>query len=177
MYYTGVGSRETPEYILSTMERLGAKLATNGWVLRSGGAPGADWAFQRGCDAVGGRKQIFVPWPGFQDMNHDPDNGLIIVQDYKAIQKAEEIVSTIHPAWDRLKRGAKTLHTRNAFQVLGEKLDTPSKMLVCYSKASGNSVSGGTRTAWELAKREGVPLVNLFVPEDLERVTNYLEGV
>lgn len=175
MHYTGVGSRETPDKILEVMCDLASKLAENGWTLRSGGAQGADAAFQEGCERAGGGKEIFVPWDGFQDLSHDPDNGFYIIRDHSVINKAESIVSKIHPAWDRLKRGAKALHTRNAFQVLGATLDTPSKMLVCYSEVVGSSISGGTRTAWELAKISGVACVNLFITEELERVNRYLE--
>ena len=40
-YYSGIGSRETPEHILNIMHHIGAYLATQGWVLRSGAANGA----------------------------------------------------------------------------------------------------------------------------------------
>lgn len=45
-YYTGVGSRETPEEILKVMEDLAFNLRETGWILRSGGAEGADTAFE-----------------------------------------------------------------------------------------------------------------------------------
>jgi predicted Rossmann fold nucleotide-binding protein DprA/Smf involved in DNA uptake len=41
-YYAGIGSRETPKDICDIMTQLAIKLANNGWVLRSGGAKGAD---------------------------------------------------------------------------------------------------------------------------------------
>ena len=47
-WYTGVGSRETPSDILEVMESVGYALASQGWTLRSGGAVGADQAFERG---------------------------------------------------------------------------------------------------------------------------------
>ncbi|NYZ25158.1 hypothetical protein HND93_36125, partial [Azospirillum sp. ROY-1-1-2] len=65
MHYAGIGSRETPPAVLEVMAAVGERLAQLGWVLRSGGAVGADQAFERGCDRVGGRKEIFLPWPGF----------------------------------------------------------------------------------------------------------------
>ena len=43
MIYTGIGSRKTPPGILAQMSELAAFLARSGWVLRSGGAPGADF--------------------------------------------------------------------------------------------------------------------------------------
>lgn len=61
MSYTGVGSRQTPETILSCIGDLGRKLAQQNWVLRSGGTLGVDAAFERGCDQAQGKKEIFLP--------------------------------------------------------------------------------------------------------------------
>ena len=55
--YAGVGARKTPADVLGWMERIAAGMATQGWTLRSGGARGADSAFERGCNTAkaGGR--------------------------------------------------------------------------------------------------------------------------
>ena len=47
------------------MRVIARELATRGWLLRSGGSPGADSAFEQGCDEGHGRKEIFLPWQGF----------------------------------------------------------------------------------------------------------------
>jgi predicted Rossmann fold nucleotide-binding protein DprA/Smf involved in DNA uptake len=67
LYYSGIGSRRTPENIQELMVKLGHYLAGRGWVLRSGGAEGADTAFEKGCDQVHGRKEIFLPWKGYNN--------------------------------------------------------------------------------------------------------------
>lgn len=41
-YYAGIGSRSTPKDILKLFESLGRYLATCNFILRSGGADGAD---------------------------------------------------------------------------------------------------------------------------------------
>ena len=46
--YAGIGSRNTPENIQAIMTKLATKLESLGWVLRSGGADGADSAFELG---------------------------------------------------------------------------------------------------------------------------------
>lgn len=61
--YTGVGSRETPEPALALIERVAKKLAADRWTLRSGHAPGADQAFERGAAH---RAEIYLPWPDFE---------------------------------------------------------------------------------------------------------------
>ena len=45
-YYTGIGSRETPKDIMQLMSKLAYKLASEGYILRSGAAQGADTAFE-----------------------------------------------------------------------------------------------------------------------------------
>ena len=57
MKYAGIGSRRTPPELLDEMEVLGRQLAIADYVLRSGGAKGADSAFERCCDAVKGVKE------------------------------------------------------------------------------------------------------------------------
>ena len=61
MSYAGIGSRKTPVHILSKMRRVAERLEVRGYTLRSGGADGADTAFEEGCK----RKEIFLPQPGF----------------------------------------------------------------------------------------------------------------
>ena len=53
--YAGIGSRRTPPEILRLMERMALILSGAGYTLNSGGAKGADSAFENGAL----RKQIF----------------------------------------------------------------------------------------------------------------------
>ena len=66
-YYTGVGSRETPKDVLDLMEKIAYKLSKKGWILRSGGAEGADSAFFQGCEKYSSTPiaEIYIPWNGF----------------------------------------------------------------------------------------------------------------
>ena len=61
MIYTGIGSRKTPIEIINKMIKLGQILGKHGYILRSGGANGADKAFEQGCDNVLGKKEIYLP--------------------------------------------------------------------------------------------------------------------
>ena len=62
-YYAGVGGRETPAHVLNLMTRIAQGLTKVGGILRSGGARGADTAFEAGA---GSAKEIFLPYPGCQ---------------------------------------------------------------------------------------------------------------
>lgn len=172
--YTGVGSRDVPEDAYKLLQALGRKLATQGYALRSGGAVGCDTAFYEGCKEVGGMSTIFVPWSGFNSLLGE---NIISLSDMPSglIYRAEWEARQVHPAFDKLTQGAKKLHTRNVFQVLGVGLGKPSDFLVCYAPTQGNSVKGGTRTAVELAKVYGVPVYNVFDSKDRLRVELFVQ--
>jgi hypothetical protein len=53
MIYAGIGSRETPQATLDLMNLIGFTLAQKGHSLRSGGAKGADSAFEAGASNGG----------------------------------------------------------------------------------------------------------------------------
>ena len=63
--YAGIGSRQTPQAVLDTMERIGRSMARHGWTLRSGAADGTDAAFEAGAERERGPREIWLPWPGF----------------------------------------------------------------------------------------------------------------
>lgn len=168
-YYAGIGSRETPPEIMALMTRIAAKLEREGYVLRSGGAPGADAAFEAGVtdDRM---KQIFIPWDGFQDRPAT----------YPIPQQAYDIAGTLHKHWEYLKGGARTLMARNALQILGPNLDTPAQFVVCwtpdgciseedrsYAKVMG---TGGTGQAIAHAWRMRIAIFNLARPEHKARL-------
>jgi hypothetical protein len=156
--YAGVGSRETPEPILKMMFKIGVFLAKNNYILRSGAADGADTAFELGCVSVGGEKEIFLPWKGF---NKHSDTGLY--PNPAHFVKAQSIISH----WDKLTQGAKKLHARNVGQILGEHLDSPADFVICWTpdacetKEEYGFKTGGTGTAIKLACEYNIPVINL----------------
>lgn len=147
-YYTGVGSRKTPADVLTYMTTVAAFLEQQELILRSGGALGADYAFERGVK--------------------DRHCGAVIYRAEDATPKSVDIASKIHPAWDRCSAYAKKLHARNVLQVLGPHCDHPSEFLICWTP-DGKDV-GGTRTALVLAREHGVPIYNLALLEARARL-------
>jgi hypothetical protein len=175
MFYTGIGSRTTPQLVIDLMRKIGYVMAMRGYTLRSGGAEGADTAFADGwgdafvtdfnSEGVSKYKaEIYLPWEGFNYQFSTTEGRLIL--DY---EPAMEIVKNIHPNWDNLKSSVKYLHARNAHQVLGKDLETESEVVVFYAEPNGDSVKGGTRTAVELAKQCGIPVCNLHDPVVFQR--------
>jgi len=147
-YYTGVGSRQTPQVVLVLMRQIALAMANLQYTLRSGGAKGADSAFESGA---GHNKQIFYA------MDCTP--------------AAMKIARRFHPAWSRCDNYARRLHGRNAFQVLGPNLNEPSAYCICWTKdgcishKTRSFDTGGTGTAISIAEAYGVPVINLAIPE------------
>lgn len=185
-YYTGIGSRSTPAHIQELMNKIGFKLAELGYTLRSGAAEGADKAFEIGVKdyfsmysesfpAPADFAQIYIPWRSFCDIDEDYKDWYKVLAEQRNKLDAEKIASEIHPAWERCSRGAKALHSRNVYQVLGLNLKTPSSFLIAYSQPTKDgSVKGGTATAWEIAKKYNIPTFNLHNNEDRSRIEAWL---
>ncbi len=155
MFYTGIGSRQTPVDVLERMVQIGKKFAEMGFTLRSGGADGADSAFEQGCDLANGTKEIYIPWNNFNNLSTSA--GYLVGNH----PDAETIASTLHPAWHRCSQGAKKLHTRNVYQVLGVNLNDPSVLVVCWTP--NGQVVGGTGQAMRLAIQNNINIFNLAV--------------
>lgn len=184
---TGIGSRETPEDILKLMTRIGQKIEALGGLLRSGGAGGADLAFEAGWRNANAC-EIFHPWHGFKPKIKDrevdvakiikrkrPAQGvgspIVLVGD--VLEKAEAMAEATHPKWENCGRGARALHTRNIPQILGASLNRPSDMVICWTP--DGRASGGTGQAMRLAQRHKIQIVNLKRREDLAAIKEALE--
>jgi hypothetical protein len=149
--YAGIGSRQTPSEVLDKMQEIAVVMANDGWLLRSGGAEGADTAFQRGCESAGGAKEIFRGWPE----NFDDPRTVFNTPSAKAY----DIARAIHPNWDAMSIGGRALHARNIHQVLGADLHDLVDLVICWTK-DGKSI-GGTRTAIKVAEEHGILIWNL----------------
>lgn len=150
VFYAGIGSRQTPLYVQDRMVSIARRLAAAGAVLRSGHAPGADMAFERGCDQCNGPKEIYLPWKGFNKS---------LSSLYNIDPGAIELARKFHPNWSKLTQGAKLLQARNSYQVLGLDLNTPVKFVICYTTDGG--FTGGTGQAMRIADHYDIPIINL----------------
>lgn len=184
-YWTGIGSRDTPPDVLQVMRDVGRVLTDMGWILRSGGAKGADTAFYLGCldSSVWETNlpRIYLSWNGMSNgvdkLYHTPSKGLYDATKYTLWDRATEIAKGLHGAWEKLGRGGIAHHTRNVFQVLGDDLETKSRFLMCWAPTIGKEghVKGGTGTAVKLALANDIKVINLFIPEDYAKVILFLK--
>jgi len=133
--YAGIGSRQTPRSILGVMRMIAKRLDTLGWELRSGGAKGADQAFESGST------------------NKD------IMQQRDATLESIFEAKKYHPAWSMCSPYVQGLHARNTQIVLGRDLHTPVNMVICWTP---NGVAeGGTGQAIRVANENYIPVFNL----------------
>lgn len=169
MAYAGIGSRKAPHAALAMMRRVAKRLDERGYTLRSGGADGADTAFESGST----RKEIFLPWPGFNG-NASPLHELP--------PAAFEIAAAVHPAFGKLSDAVKKLMARNSMQILGVNLDSPVDFVVCWTtdgaecETERSAGTGGTGQAIALADRCGIPVFNLAREDALQRLGRLLQG-
>lgn len=167
-FYAGIGSRKTPVQILDRMTAAAGRLARAGYTLRSGGADGADKAFELGA---GVHSQVYLPWAGF--------NGSKSML-YPPSAEAFDIAAGLHPAWGRLSPAARKLMARNTHQILGGDCRTPARFVVCWtpdgceSEAERGPNTGGTGQAIALASRNGIPVFNLANADAGERLLRFV---
>lgn len=152
LIYAGIGSRNTPDHILQVMQEIGRQLAPR-WTLRSGHADGADMAFEMGCVEAGGKKEIFIPWKGFNKAI-GPEYICKTPSDYEL-----GVASNFHPNWAACSPAARLLHTRNLYQIAGANLDEPVQMVICWTPNA--SASGGTGQAIRIARFLNIPVFDL----------------
>lgn len=152
MLYAGIGSRKTPQACLDFMTKIGRVCSKKDLTLRSGGAVGADQAFERGCDLEGGKKEIWTPKSQY------------IVEHEWAIEKAKAV------CWEyplhKMKPYTRSLIIRNMYQIFGDDPDhlKPVKFVVFYCEGDPlmqGKLSGGTRYAVRAAHNYNIPHYNL----------------
>lgn len=154
IYYAGIGSRYVLDPVALVCKRVATILAQDGWVLRSGGATGADEAFETGCDMAHGEKEIFLPWKNFSE-NSSPL--------FNISQEAYDYAKKFHPVYSRLTPGAAKLIARDSYQVLGYDLKTPSAIIVYAAEDLGHGeVKGGTGQAIRIANYFNIPTINIL---------------
>lgn len=136
-YYAGIGSRQTPLAIQAKMTEVSRLLHKRGYTLSSGGAKGADTAFEVGTD----RKRIFYARHG----------------NNKACQ---DLAEKFHPNWKACNAYARALHGRNMKILLGGDLKTPVAFVLCWTK--DGKATGGTGQALRAAEHYQIPVINMF---------------
>jgi len=163
-YYAGIGSRQTSPEIMELMKEIASILEKQGWTLRSGAAQGADSAFASGVEK---NAEIWIPWESF-GAPHNPNHTYKVIQYNDA--EANKSVDQFHPSPKSLSSAARKLMSRNYRQIVG--LDSPnSKFVICWTP--NGERKGGTSQAWSIADHYNIPVFNLAIDEDFEKILKW----
>ena len=160
-YYAGIGARDTPAEVLEAMTEIAGWLEERGFILRSGGAEGADSAFEHGCSD----SDIYLPWERYNGHRSE----------FKSpSEAAQEIASSVHWAWDNCKPAVHKLHGRNAEILLGKDLDKPVRFVIAWTQNGQDK--GGTGVALRIARKYQIPIFNLGfgLEEGIEEIKRYV---
>ena len=186
LIYAGIGSRDTPPQILQVMTPLAEKMDGLGWRLRSGGAAGADAAFEAGVSDPRHRA-IYLPQSSFNGRAAGT-GGYINASRLPTWQQALATVSQYHPHPGALSSFAVNLMARNAYQVLGPQLNQPARMIVAWAPGGYEEAApppgwreGGTGQALRIARAwnaenpdQRIEIRNLANPQRLAGALRYL---
>ena len=172
MIYAGIGGRNTPEDIIRQFIFIGQDLAFKGLTLRSGGAEGADRAFEFGCDCCSflAKKEIWLPWKGFNN-----SISTLVLEDIIP-EGVIEIASSTYDRWWRASDSIKRLHSRNVYQILGHDLNTPVDFVVCWTDRNKHD-TGGTNFGIKLAEKRKIPVYNFHNHVDEILFNEYIKGI
>lgn len=165
-YYAGIGSRETPIEIMEKMTEISSLLEKEGYILRSGGASGADVAFEQG---ITDRKNmnIYLPKAIFNSRRQSPPSYIFI--EYKSEEwfRAYESLK-FHPRGSKMSPSTQLMMIRNFFQVRGVIGERDSDFVICWTPDAANGTSiktsydtGGTGQALRISASLGIPVYNL----------------
>ena len=141
-YFAGIGSRKTPIDVLRHVEQISKAFTELGYILRSGGAKGADSHFEK----TALNKEIYYA--------------------NDATKEAIELASQYHPAWHNCNDYARKLHGRNSMIILGHDLNTPVDFVICWTP--DGKATGGTGLGINLANDKDIPVYNLALKNDIE---------
>lgn len=151
--YAGIGSRETPMSVRCKMAEVATLLARAGWTLRSGGAKGADRAFEGGTIRGEGGREIYYPRSPMPQAWYD-------------------FAERYHPNWEACSGYVQSLHARNSPIIMGEHLDDPVQFVLCWT-ADGRA-SGGTGQGLRIARAFQIKTFNIYSDPDLQEFFNWV---
>jgi hypothetical protein len=165
--YAGIGARNTPDDVLDTMFELAEDLEQLGYILRTGGAEGADTAFYQGVQNPK-NAEVYLPWQGY---NNYRTNKQIIIP-----KQAYDLARMHHPNWDACKPAVQKLHARNNQIILGANLENPVDFVICYTP--NGSATGGTGQAIRVADAELIHVFDLGIGIDitLNNIERFING-
>lgn len=191
LIYTGVGSQNTPVYILRLMRVLSFQLCRHGWKLRTGDVNGADTAFVQGVRNLIEKLNVedihgqFVKEPKslmeiycpnyYKPANKRPGEYIVPSED-SDVADASYYTHNFHPTPQALNHFARKITNRSAHQILGKNLYVPVRFVVCWTEDGGRTDPiGHTGQAVRIAAHYNIPVYNLKNDEDYVKMWKWIK--
>lgn len=169
-FYAGIGSRETPRNVMSFMTGAAWYLSSQDYILRSGGADGADTAFETG--SYNHLQEIYLPYKKF---NKNKSELYLEAFEPELVDAAYEMAKKYRPGLEDAGKSTHKFMTRNMMQILGLTLDKPVEFVVCWT-INGKDI-GGTGAAIRCAKDHGINVYNLYNEKEKVSFMDMLKGM
>lgn len=190
-----LGAKNTPDTenlpLRHIMGRITSKLVQErSWIIHTNGDKGATEYFEAPLGSESHGLKRFLPYHGY----NSHEDGLVQA-DQGLLLRAKEILveHSVYPVTPRFMEPGcsedltqeeaelSRLHSRLVFQVLGENLDSPVTMLVCWTPDGAidqssvkYDVTGSSGIAISLASSLKIPVFNLERPDHLKRICTFI---
>jgi hypothetical protein len=153
-----IGTRELTKEENALLVEIGAWLVRQGYIVSTGLAVGSDQAFGWGANSVDPtRLELWQPWPNYEKASIKPGN----IVHPSPEPWMFEMTSKYHPNWEACSQGTRRLHARNVGIVVGVK---------SVVALPGRQRLGGTGQGMRIAASLGIPVLNLRIKYDLDKV-------
>jgi len=162
--YSGIGSRDVPDNIVTIIHKMAKSLADADFTLRSGGAVGCDTAFDEAAYDTIEHKEIYKPF----GLHRKSIPWIKVLKSPEAMK----IANDHHPLDVREMPVNKAKYLcRNPYTILGEDLKTPSKFVLYWMPL--DKETGGTAHSLRIAKTFRVPI--FMVPDKMKEAHELVE--
>ena len=161
-YFSAVGKITTPPTVKDRIVEELKKYVTFGYILRSGGAKGADTIFAQTYMEMGGKVEIYLPWNGYNGkfLGHDYINQNCCIM---VTPEAFNIAYELDEKWNERTEATKVLDARNVHIYCGFKIGKePLSDFVVYFDDHPENKDSGTQRGLKVADKFKIPKINLY---------------
>lgn len=162
-YYAAVGDQTCPSRYYDIITKITRYFESDGYVVRTRGSKGFDEVVDESVE----RKELFVPWRGFEGRTTNT---------YNPSQDVFDKAAEFHPRWYKLNNRVRRIMASATACVLGPDLKSRSEFVICWTPDAEQG--GGTGQSIRVASYYGIPVFDLAgMPYDELKngVDNYLE--
>ena len=166
------GGHHLPKEMEPVAEQIGEQLAHAGWLYRGGYEEPGLIHMDIGVMMANGKREIFIPWQGFNTGMHKR-NGVLVCHCLPNHIQAIEYAQQAYPTFKQEMDSIQMYWVRNMYLLLGEKLDTPADVVIYYQEGDTTSKTGSEYLVGA-AQSIGIPCFNIENQEGMDALTEFV---